>query len=72
MLKLRCAAAAHHTHILNSTCLLHLLFQNISYPMSLDTGEGGALSEQEKQELFQDLLSGYEYVYLPVSLSLYL
>ena len=40
--------------------------------MSLDTGEGGALSEQEKQELFQDLLSGYEYVYLPVSLSLYL
>lgn len=39
--------------------------------MSLDTSEGVELSEQEKQELFQDLLSGSEYVYLrvPVSLS---
>ena len=34
--------------------------------MSNNTGEGRELSEQEKLELFQALLSGSEYVYLPV------
>jgi hypothetical protein len=37
--------------------------------MSNNTGERGELSEQEKQELFQGLLSGSEYVYPPASLS---